>query len=257
MVRLPRHIAIGIALLAAAALSSGCGAQPAATATRTAMEGAERLATAAEIRTPARATSTIADEAPETATPTEAAPSATPTGSATPTPAPPSPTHTATATASPSATPSATVAPPSPSPSPSATALPAPTGAPPAVTATEPPAPTAPSSHLFLPAGPVQADPSHHCPTCPKAPAYIVGHVLDAAGNPLPGVRLVCYNEWHRYPVVASKGGGEYDFAIIQAQTTWTVVVLDESDRPISPEAAVPFDPNETCRYILNWQRVP
>jgi len=103
----------------------------------------------------------------------------------------------------------------------------------------------------------VQADPSHRCPPCPKAPAYIVGHVWDGAGNPLPGVRLVCYNEWHRYPVVASKGGGEYDFAIIQALTTWTVVVLDEADRPISPEVAVPFDPNETCRYILNWRRVP
>jgi hypothetical protein len=61
--------------------------------------------------------------------------------------------------------------------------------------------------------------------------------VLDAAGNPLAGVRLVCYNGWHRYPVVASKGGGEYDFAII-------------------PEATVVFDPQQTCRYILDWWQV-
>lgn len=82
-----------------------------------------------------------------------------------------------------------------------------------------------------------------------------MGHVVDAAGNPLAGVRLVCYNEWHRYPVVASKGGGEYDFNIIQAVTTWYVVVVDEAGGPLSPEAAVPFDPSESCRYILDWQR--
>jgi hypothetical protein len=70
------------------------------------------------------------------------------------------------------------------------------------------------------------------------------------------GVRLVCYNEWHRYPVVASKGSGEYDFAIIQAQTTWHVVILDQADQPLSPVVPVNFDPLESCRYILDWQRV-
>jgi len=113
-----------------------------------------------------------------------------------------------------------------------------------------------PSPYRFLPAGPAQPDPSHPCPGCPKAPAYIVGHIHDAAGNPLAGVRLVCYNEWHRYPVVASKAGGEYDFAIIQAEATWYIVVLDQADQPISPEVAVRFDPRQTCRYILDWQRV-
>jgi hypothetical protein len=75
------------------------------------------------------------------------------------------------------------------------------------------------------------------------------------AGNPLAGVRLVCYNEWYRYPVVASKNG-EYDFAIIQAETAWCVVVLDQADQPISPEVAVLFYRNETCRYVLDWRRV-
>jgi hypothetical protein len=79
---------------------------------------------------------------------------------------------------------------------------------------------------------------------------------VDSAGNPLVGVRLVCHNEWHRYPVVASKVGGEYDFAIIQAETTWYVVVLDQADQPISLEVRVHFDPHETCRYILDWRRV-
>ena len=110
--------------------------------------------------------------------------------------------------------------------------------------------------YRFLPAGPALPDPSHPCPGCPLAPAYIVGRVMNAAGNPLAGVRLVCYNEWHRYPIVASKGSGDYDFNITQADTTWYVVVLNEADGPISPEVAVPFKLTESCRYILNWQRV-
>jgi hypothetical protein len=103
---------------------------------------------------------------------------------------------------------------------------------------------------------PAQPDPSHPCPSCPKAPAYIVGHITDAGGRPLAGVRLVCYNEWHRYPVVASKGGGEYDFLIIQADTTWYVVVLDQNDQPISPEAPVTVDLLKSCRYMLDWRRM-
>jgi len=69
-------------------------------------------------------------------------------------------------------------------------------------------------------------------------------------------VRLVCYNDWYRYPVVASKGGGEYDFVIIQADTTWFVVVLDQSDQPISPEVAVRFDTSQACRFILDWRQL-
>jgi hypothetical protein len=99
---------------------------------------------------------------------------------------------------------------------------------------------------------------SHPCPECPRAPAYIIGTVRDAGGNPLGGVRLVCYNDWHRYPVVGSKGGGDvgqYDFPIIQATATWYVVVLDEADWPISPEVGVDFDPLVSCRYIQDWRR--
>jgi hypothetical protein len=56
--------------------------------------------------------------------------------------------------------------------------------------------------------------------------------------------------------VVASKPGGEYDFAIIQAETIWYVSVLDQADQPISPEVSVHFNPQETCRYLLDWQRL-
>jgi hypothetical protein len=104
--------------------------------------------------------------------------------------------------------------------------------------------------------GTAQPDLSQPCPGCPRAPGYITGRVLDAVGQPLAGVRLVCYNDWHRYPVVGSKGSGEYDFPILQAEATWYVVVLDETDQPLSLPAAINFTPSEACWYRLDWQRV-
>jgi hypothetical protein len=216
--------------------------------------------------------------AAETASPT--APSATPTTAAQPAGATkaPQPAFTPTTTQSPTPsdtpvprltrTPTSTPIPPTATATPTWTftpvpPTPTPTPTPPLPTATQAPAATpspspvtpTPSAYRFLPVGSAQPDPSHPCPGCPKAPAYIVGHVTDAAGHPLAGVRLVCYNEWHRYPVVASKGGGEYDFPIIQADTTWYVVVLNQADEPISPEVPVPFRLQESCRYILDWKR--
>lgn len=186
--------------------------------------------------------------------------------SATPTPGPTHtvtrmpilPTTTPTCTAPPSLMLSASTHTPTSTTAllPSTTPLPTIATLAPTATHTRLPPTTTPSPYRFRPAGAARPDPSHPCPGCPLAPAYIVGRIMDAAGNPLVGVRLVCYNEWHRYPVVASKASGEYDFAIIQAETTWYVVVVDQADEPLSPEAAVCFDPRETCRYILDWQRV-
>ena len=170
-----------------------------------------------------------------------------PLRSDTPTTVPPTVTPLPTETPSP--------LPPTRTPTPTSTPRP-PTGTPVSTLTRTLPSPTAASAHRFLPVLPAQPDPSHPCPGCPRAPAYIVGHVTDASGNPLAGVRLVCYNDWHRYDVVASKGGGEYDFPITQADTTWYVVVLDQSDHPISPRAPVTVTLTESCRYTLNWQRV-
>jgi hypothetical protein len=163
----------------------------------------------------------------------------------------PAPTHTGIPTPSPTA--SATPVPPSPIPTEIVTPTP--------VEATPVPSPeetyeTGQTLYRYHPLGPAQPDLSQPCPGCPRAPGYIVGSVVDAGGNPLPGVRLVCYNDWHRYPVVASKGGGEYDFPILQAEATWYVAILDEADQPISPEAPVPFNPIEACWYRLDWQRI-
>ena len=187
-------------------------------------------------------------------------PTGTPTAVLTPTWTPmPTATATPTATLTPTATPSPTDTPTmTPVLSPALSAVegeaagPEPTATPPLPTDTPTPA------YLFLPDGPARPDMSHPCPGCPRAGAYIVGTVRDAGGNPLGGVRLVCYADWHRYPVVGSKGGGEvgqYDCRIDQANSTFYVVVLDEADRPISPEAAVDLDLLVSCRYIQDWRR--
>jgi len=177
-------------------------------------------------------------------------PTATSTGTPTATP---TPTATSTATPTLTATPTPTDTPTvTATPTTTCTATPAPTATP--VLPTDTPTP----AYLFLPDGPARPDMSHPCPGCPRAGAYIVGTVRDAGGNPLGGVRLVCYADWHRYPVVGSKGGGEvgqYDCRIDQANATFYVVVLDEAGRPISPEAAVDFDLLVSCRYIQDWQR--
>ncbi len=198
---------------------------------------------------PGRPTSTPVVPAQATATPR---PPATPTALAV-SAVPPSPTATLSLPV-PTCTPSATA-------TPRATATPTPTPTwpvpTPTASATRPatPTPLAAATPWYIPAGPVQPDLSHPCPGCPLAHVYITGQVRDAAGNPLAGVRLLCYNDWHRYPPVVSKVDGLYDFPIIQAKTTWYVVVLDEKDQPRSPIAAVDFDPAVACWYRLDWQR--
>lgn len=162
------------------------------------------------------------------------------------------PTPTWTGTPTPSLTASAALVLPSPTPTETVTPMP--------VAATPVPSPegvdgSGQTSYRYHPVGPAQPDLSQPCPGCPRAPGYIVGRVVDAGGNPLPGVRLVCYNDWHRYPVVGSKGAGEYDFPVLQAEATWYVVILDEADQPVSPEAPVHFNPLEACWYRLDWQR--
>jgi hypothetical protein len=245
MLRLGRCIPILTVLVIVGGLNAGCNIptapSPTATPTQTVLQPIAQPAIATNTASPTRiptqdvpSSHTPTPGLTQTATSTPIPPTATPTCTATPWPRPPSSTDTPTSTTAP---------------------LPSTTPAPTATRTRLPPTSTS-SPYRFLPAGPAQPDPSHPCPGCPQAPAYIVGRVVDTAGNPLPGVRLVCYNEWHRYPVVASKAGGEYDFAIIQAETIWYVVVLDQADQAISPEASVPFHLHETCRYILNWRRV-
>jgi hypothetical protein len=176
-----------------------------------------------------------------------------------------SPTAIATATATATAIPTWTQT-PTRSPTAIPTSLPpsltpTETGTPAPVVVTPVPSPqdgdgTEQTVYRYRPIGPAQPDLSQPCPGCPRAPGYIIGQVVDAGGQPLAGVRLVCYNEWHRYPIVGTKGGGGYDFPILQAEATWYVVILNEADQPISPEAPVHFNPLEACWYRLDWQRI-
>jgi hypothetical protein len=176
-----------------------------------------------------------------------------------------SPTAIATSTATATATPTSTQ---TPTPSPTATPTPLPPSSTPTETWTPAPVVVTPepspegvdeaeqTAYRYHPLGPAQPDLSQPCPGCPRAPGYIIGQVVDAGGQPLAGVRLVCYNEWHRYPIVGTKGGGGYDVPILQAEATWYVVILNEADQPISPEAPVHFNPLEACWYRLDWQRI-
>lgn len=245
-------ILIGLVVLGLLACSCGTLATPTANATPTGTATQQLAQPATVTNTP------VPTRSPIEAVPSSGTPTWTPARTATPTPMPPTWTASCTCTPLPSSTPTpiptCTPLPPTATPTPTLTPPPPPPTATPAPSPL--PATITPHAYRFLPAGPAQPDPSHPCPGCPKAPAYIVGHVADAGGNPLAGVRLVCYNEWYRYPAVSSKAGGEYDFAIIQAETTWYVVVLDQADVPISPEVAILFAPHETCRYILDWRRV-
>ena len=233
-------------------LASGCSTPLAGSSTTPSATASPQQPTALA----AVDTATATEPPKPTATPLA---TATPTVTQTPLPShtPARPTFTATAippTATATSTRTPTAAPPIPSWTPSAppaVSPPPPTPVPP----TALPSPT-PSIYRFLPAGPAYPDPGKGCPGCPRAPIYIAGRVTDAYGNPLAGVRLICYNDWYQYPVVLTKVGGEYEFAIIQAEATWFLEVLDASGTPISPQAAVQIDPAEACWIMQDWQRV-
>jgi hypothetical protein len=230
-------LVVGIAIILSLVGTGACG--PATSVPQPGVSGA-----VVRSETPtATVTPTLTPTLTTTSTHTPTA-MATPTATLRPT-ATSTSTDTPTVTLTPTATSTAT---------PVATATPVLSAVEGPVLPTETPTP----AYLFLPDGPPRPDMSHPCPGCPRAGAYIIGTVRDAGGNPLGGVRLVCYADWHRYPVVGSKGGGEvgqYDCRIDQANATFYVVVLDEADRPISSEAAVDFDLLVSCRYIQDWRR--
>ena len=56
-----------------------------------------------------------------------------------------------------------------------------------------------------------------------------------------------------------SKGGSEagyFDLFIGGMQeNTWTVQVVDDANRPISPSAEVILKPGESCSYVVNFKQ--
>ena len=213
--------------------------------------------------TPARVTATptlnLRSRTKPSPSPSPGSPIETPTEPTSTVTHTPTPTPTATATPPPSPTPSLPTPTTTATPIPTTTLVRTPIPSPTLATAPqdiEDESQTTPVAYRYLPIGPAQPDLSQPCPGCPRAPGYIIGQVVDAVGRPLPGVRLVCYNSWHRYPVIGTEGGGDYDFPIIQAEATWYVEVLDEADQPLSPSVPVDYNPLEACWYRLDWRRV-
>jgi hypothetical protein len=249
--------ALGLVVLLWGTTICGVGTPLAPVITETSLAPTE-TATATTVLEPT-ATCTLQPTPTSNATPTtlssesgEQSATAIATATATPTATtPPTPTWTQTPTQFPTATPTSLP----PSSTPTETGTPAPVVVTPAPSA-EDVDETEQTTYRYRPIGPAQPDLSQPCPGCPRAPGYIIGQVVDAGGQPLAGVRLVCYNEWHRYPIVGTKGGGGYDFPILQAEATWYVAILNEADQPISPEAPVHFNPLEACWYRLDWQRI-
>ncbi len=96
----------------------------------------------------------------------------------------------------------------------------------------------------LAPAGPGRyalAQPVTHHRDCPGH--YIVGRVLNAAGGPVAGVRLVMVDQWGNRAEAISKSGatdfGMYDFPLNHFANRYTVTVVDGAGRPLSPAVTV------------------
>jgi hypothetical protein len=92
--------------------------------------------------------------------------------------------------------------------------------------------------------------------------ASIRGVVRDAAGDPLPGVRLWRYDQWGNEQVVETKSGdadrGAYDFPLGDTPNTHYVQVVDSAGVIVSPVVEVPHRqgaaPDAACHW-LDWTR--
>lgn len=227
-------------------------------------------------------TPTVTETPTATNTPTPV-PSPTPTPTATPTNTP-----TRTATNTPSRTPSRT-----PTPTPTVTPVvigtpseleppPAPTtqGRPPqgvdrivpgagAATATAAPTRTpAPSTTTPVPPAPAPGGSTQppytmselrHDNACPGE--YIMGEVIDAAGQPLAGVRIIGVDQWGNFMQAVTKAGqidyGRFDFPIADDGREYYLTVVDEEGAPLSFSVTIPHRMGElseaACHYIT-WQ---
>jgi hypothetical protein len=125
----------------------------------------------------------------------------------------------------------------------------------PAETATpepQPPTPVPVPAYEFRLAGPPALDSSF--PNC----CYLFGTVRDAAGTGLEGVRVVAFNEWVALDPAVTKGGaeaGRYDIPIGYDAVTWDLILVDAAGIQISTKVSLPFNPEETNAYRIDWQR--
>ena len=98
-----------------------------------------------------------------------------------------------------------------------------------------------------------------HDNACPGA--YILGSVLDAAGAPIAGARLVAVDQWGNTMEAVSKNGqgdyGQFDFPIADVQRDYYVTVVNGDGTPLSVTLAVQHRSgeaaNSSCHYVV-WQ---
>lgn len=104
------------------------------------------------------------------------------------------------------------------------------------------------------------AEPISHHAICPGS--YIVGRVLNAAGEPVADVRLVAVDQWGNRAEAVSKSGandyGAYDFPLNSFATRYTVSVVDAMGNPISPPAVVDHlqgDAGDAPCHTVVWRQ--
>ena len=133
--------------------------------------------------------------------------------------------------------------------------LPPPTPVPPTATPGPSPTPTYPDNIQYMPDGDVTPDKDRGC-----LGGSVYGTIRDVRGNPVEGVRVKVYNEYVSDFSGPSKplsdpDAGFYDFIINPSPETWTVVVVDGTNNPISPEVDV-IRPEgmDVCFFEVNWK---
>ena len=170
-------------------------------------------------------------------------PTATPESTASPTP-----TETSTPTETP--TPTLTASPiPSETPTPEPTATPLPTETP--LPSPVPPTPT--PAYLFF-ASAAGPDYERGC-----ADYHIFGYVRDAAGNPLPELRVRAYNEYGYESAPATtqqEPPGWYDILIAAERARWYVQVVDAGNYALSPPVEVLNTGNFVAGSEACWHQV-
>ena len=133
--------------------------------------------------------------------------------------------------------------------------LPSPTPVPPTATPGPSPTPTYPDNIQYVQDGEVTPDKDRGC-----LGGSVYGTIRDVRGNPVEGVRVKVYNEYVSDFSGPSKSlsdpdAGFYDFIINPSPQTWTVVVVDGTNNPISPEVDV-IRPEgvDVCYFEVNWK---
>jgi hypothetical protein len=90
---------------------------------------------------------------------------------------------------------------------------------------------------------------------------YIMGEILDSAGNPLPGVSVIGVDQWGNFMQSVSKSGqidyGRFDFPISGDAREYYVTVVDGQGAPLSFSVTIQHQMGDLagvlCHYIT-WQ---